>query len=93
MTREELTTAIVSIKVDTLTCWNIYFNKRAIGDYTSSIQQLEYLRALDIYLRVLDYYYSLDEEASLTDITTEDIQNTIEAVIACIRTFKTVYYA
>ena len=94
MTQAELLTTITSIKLDTLEKYSIYFNCLRIDDKSSIKSQKEHLKALDIYIQILDYYYvveALDNEDA-TSITSEEIYNVIEAAISLLRTFKSSYY-
>ena len=94
MTQNELATSITSIKLDTLDKYDIYFDRMRIGDRVSSFHQRECLKALDVYIQILEYCYTIDalNNTDKTPITEEDINNVIEAAVGVLRTFKTVYY-
>lgn len=92
MTQLELQNSIISIKIDTLNLYSIYFNRRRIGDEASAKNQKEFLVALDLYIQILEYYDNSWVDKGNLDITELEIQNVIEAAVALLRTFKTSYY-
>ena len=92
MTQVELQNGIVSIKLETLDLYSIYFNKRKIGDNSSINNQREFLVALDLYIQILEYYDSSWVDKDNLDITEEEIQGVIEAAVTLLRTFKNSYY-
>lgn len=92
MTQLELQNSIISIKIETLDLYSIYFNRRRIGDEVSAKNQKEFLVALDLYIQILEYYNNSWVDKDNLDITELEIQNVIEAAVALLRTFKTSYY-
>ena len=92
MTQLELQNSIISIKIETLDLYSIYFNRRRIGDEVSAKNQKEFLVALDLYIQILEYYDNSWVDKDNLDITELEIQNVIEAAVALLRTFKTSYY-
>lgn len=92
MTQLELQNSIISIKIDTLNLYSIYFNRRRIGDEASAKNQKEFLVALDLCIQILEYYDNSWVDKGNLDITELEIQNVIEAAVALLRTFKTSYY-
>lgn len=92
MTQLELQNSIISIKIETLDLYSIYFNRKRIGDEVSAKNQKEFLVALDLYIQILEYYNNSWIDKDNLDITELEIQNVIEAAIALLRTFKTSYY-
>ena len=92
MTQLELQNSIISIKIETLDLYSIYFNRKRIGDEVSAKNQKEFLVALDLYIQILEYYNNSWVDKDNLDITELEIQNVIEAAVALLRTFKTSYY-
>jgi len=92
MTQLDLQNSIISIKIETLDLYSIYFNRRRIGDEVSVKNQKEFLVALDLYIQILEYYDNSWVDKDNLDITELEIQNVIEAAVALLRTFKTSYY-
>ena len=92
MTQLELQNSIISIKIETLDLYSIYFNRKRIGDEVSAKNQKEFLVALDLYIQILEYYDNSWVDKDNLDITELEIQNVIEAAVALLRTFKTSYY-
>jgi len=92
MTQLDLQNSIISIKIETLDLYSIYFNRRRIGDEVSAKNQKEFLVALDLYIQILEYYDNSWVDKDNLDITELEIQNVIEAAVALLRTFKTSYY-
>ena len=92
MTQIELQNSIISIKIETLDLYSIYFNRRKIGDNSSIKNQKEFLVALDLYIQILEYYDSSWVDKDNLDITEEEIQGVIEAAVTLLRTFKNSYY-
>lgn len=92
MTQLELQNSIISIKIETLDLYSIYFNRKRIGDEVSAKNQKEFLVALDLYIQILEYYNNSWEDKDNLDISELEIQNVIEAAVALLRTFKTSYY-
>jgi len=93
MEKTELYDIILSVKADLLDLYSNYFQKLRIGDANSTTNQVEYFRALDLYVQILEYYYNIWNDKDITLISEKDINNVIEAAVALIRTFKTTYYA
>ena len=92
MTQVELQNSIISIKIETLDLYSIYFNKRKIGDNSSIKNQREFLVALDLYIHILEYYDNSWVDKDNLEITEEEIQGIIEAAVTLLRTFKNSYY-
>ena len=92
MTLIELQNSIISIKIETLALYSIYFNRRKIGDEVSAKNQKEFLVALDLYIQILEYYEGSWVDKDNLDITEKEIQGVIEAAVTLLRTFKTSYY-
>jgi hypothetical protein len=92
MTQVELQNSIISIKIETLDLYSIYFNKRKIGDNSSIKNQREFLVALDLYIQILEYYDNSWVDKDNLEITEEEIQGVIEAAVTLLRTFKNSYY-
>lgn len=92
MTQLELQNSIISIKIETLDLYSIYFNRKRIGDEVSAKNQKEFLVALDLYIQILEYYNNSWVDKDNLDISELEIQNVIEAAVALLRTFKTSYY-
>lgn len=88
MTQSDLYNSLISIKIDTLDCYSIYFNKRKIGDRRSFVTMKEQLIALDIYIQILDWYYLSWVDKDNLEVTEEDITNVIETAIGILRTFN-----
>ena len=86
MTKEQLKDALDSIVLETLYAYDKYFLSMQIGGGKASIRMREMLRALNIYIMVLEYYYYVDEDK--TAIEEEDINNTIEEANGLLRTFN-----
>lgn len=86
MTKEQLKETLDSIVLETLYAYDKYFASMQIGGGKSSVRMREVLRALDIYIMVLEYYYYIDTEK--TAITELDINNTIEEANGLLRTFN-----
>ena len=86
----DLEAALASIKMDTLNMYTLYFNKRKIGSNTSANYMRESLKALDIYIGILEYYTNIDE--SLSAITEDEIKNVVEAAVTLIKTYNSIYY-
>ena len=92
MTQLELQNSIISIKIEILDLYSIYFNRKRIGDEVSAKNQKEFLVALDLYIQILEYYDNSWVDKDNLDISELEIQNVIEAAVALLRTFKTSYY-
>lgn len=92
MTQLKLQNSIISIKIETLDLYSIYFNRKRIGDEVSAKNQKEFLVALDLYIQILEYYDNSWVDKDNLDITELEIQNVIGAAVALLRTFKTSYY-
>lgn len=92
MTQLELQNSIISIKIETLDLYSIYFNRKRIGDEVSTKNQKEFLVALDLYIQILEYYNNSWVDKDNLDISELEIKNVIEAAVALLRTFKTSYY-
>ena len=61
MTNTELANTIASLKVQHLDCYHTYFTKMGIGSIVTGNRQREVLKATDLYLQVLEYYYNIPE--------------------------------
>ena len=86
MTKEQLKDTLDSIVLETLYKYDIYFASMQIGGGRSSIRMREMLKALHIYITVLEYYYYVDVDK--TAIDEDDINNTIEEANGLLRTFN-----
>jgi hypothetical protein len=86
MTKEELKLTLDSIVLETLYNYDKYFQSMQIAGGKSSMRMREMLRALHIYIMVLEYYYYIDVDK--TAITENDINNTIEEANGLLRTFN-----
>ena len=94
MTNNELNTAILSIKNQVLDCNKIYLDKMSIGSRTSTDRQREVLRAVDIYIFILNYHYAiaLAGNTDETVITEDDILEIISESTKLLSTFQSSYY-
>ena len=94
MTNNELNTAILSIKSQVLDCNKIYLDKMSIGSRISTDRQRELLRAVDIYIFILNYYYAiaLAGNTDETVITEDDILGIIAESTKLLSTFQSSYY-
>lgn len=92
MTKQELENVIISIKVETLSCWDIYFQYKKIGDANTYLVLKEYVIALNMYIDVLDYIYNSWEYLDKLGILAADINDCIFAALDCIKTFNAKYY-
>jgi len=94
MTNGELNTAILSIKMQTLDCNKIYLDKMSIGSRITTDRQRELLRAVDIYIFILNYYYNIaiNGNTDETVITEDDILTIIGESTKLLNTFQSSYY-
>lgn len=94
MTNNELNTAILSIKNQVLDCNKIYLDKMSIGSRITTDRQREVLRAVDIYIFILNYYYAiaLVGNTDETVITEDDILEIISESTKLLSTFQSSYY-
>ena len=95
MTISTLDDVIYTSKKELLALNSIYVNKTLIGSKFSMSRQIELLKAIDIYLDVMEYYLDIMDigQESLTLIETGDVDNVVELVVQCISSFKKSYYA
>ena len=95
MTISTLDDVIYTSKKELLALNSIYINKTLIGSKFSMSRQIELLKAIDIYLDVMEYYLDIMDigQESLTLIETGDVDNVVELVVQCISSFKKSYYA
>ena len=89
MVSGDLYTGILGITVSYIELTEQYFQNLTIGDAVSIRKQRELLRALYIYLQVLNYYYLGDSKGSLKE---EDINFLLSESMRMINLFKTSYY-
>ena len=95
MTTSTLNNVIYTSKKELLAINRIYINNSLIGSKFSMSRQIEQLKAIDIYLDVLEYYYDVMDlgQESVTLIKPGDIDNVVELIVQCISSFKKSYYA
>lgn len=95
MTDLELNTAILSIKTQMLSCNNPYLKRMSIGAKVTTDRQREVLRAVDIYLYIMDYYASIPEAVrdDESPITEDDVLTIIAESTKLLDTFQSGYYA
>ena len=95
MTISTLDNVIYTSKKELLTINSIYIRKSLIGSKFSMSRQIELLKAIDIYIDILEYYYDVmdAEQESATLISSSDIDNIVELIVQCISSFKKSYYA
>ena len=95
MTISTLDDVIYTSKKELLALNSIYINKTLIGSKFSMSRQIELLKAIDIYLDVMEYYLDIMDigQESLTLIETGDVDNVVELVVQCIKKKKKSYYA
>ena len=95
MISQTLADVVYTSKLRLLTLNSTYINKSLIGSKFTMSRQIELLKAMDIYIDILEYYYDI-QVASVTDQTalqSTDIDNIVELVSQCISSFKNSYYA
>lgn len=95
MTDLELSDVITSLKVQHLTCYNIYFKKMAIGSIVTGARQREIFKATDLYIQILEYYanipeYVRDDESPISE---SEVQTIIAEATKLFNTFQSHYYA
>ena len=95
MTISTLDNVIYTSKKELLALNSIYIRKSLIGSKFSMSRQIELLKAIDIYIDILEYYYDVmdAEQESATLISSSDIDNIVELIVQCISSFKKSYYA
>jgi hypothetical protein len=95
MTNNELNLTILSLKESTLIAHKTYFDKCSIGSSTTTSRQRAYLKAVNIYIRILDYYYGIpeSEREDTSPITEDEILDVIAQADKLLDTFKSSYYA
>ena len=95
MTISTLDDVIYTSKKELLTINGVYVNNSLIGSKFSMSRQIELLKAIDIYLDILEYYYDVMDsgQESVTLIKPGDIDNVVELIVQCISSFKKSYYA
>ena len=95
MTNQTLADVIYTSKLRLLSLNSTYINKSLIGSKFSMSRQIEILKAMDVYVDILEYYYDI-QVAGVTDETallSTDVDNLVELVTQCISSFKPSYYA
>lgn len=95
MTNQTLADVVYTSKLRLLSLNSTYIKKSLIGSKFTMFRQIEILRAMDIYVDILEYYYDI-QVAGVTDETallSTDIDNLVELVTQCISSFKPSYYA
>lgn len=94
MTDAELSTTISSLKIQHLACYHTYFAKMSIGSIITGNRQREVLKATDLYLQVLDYYYSIPEAKKATEspITEDEVLDVIAECTKLFDTYQNQYY-
>ena len=95
MTNQTLADVIYTSKVRLLSLNSTYIKKSFIGSKFTMSRQIELLKAIDIYIDILEYYYDIqvDGNTDQTTLLSTDIDNIVELVTQCISSFKTSYYA
>jgi len=95
MTDLELADTIISLKIQHLTCYHTYFTKMSIGSIITGGRQREILKATDLYLQVLDYYYGIPEDKKVLEspITEDEVLDLIAECTKLFDTFQNQYYA
>lgn len=95
MTNQTLADVVYTSKLRLLTLNSTYINKSLIGSKFTMSRQIELLKAMDVCIDILEYYYDI-QVAGVTDQTallSMDIDNIVELVSQCISSFKNSYYA
>lgn len=94
MTNAELNTTILSFKDSLLVCYKSYFDKMSIGSITTGARQRTSLKVINIYIKILDYYYSIPEivREDTSPITEDEILVIIGEADKLLSTFKSSYY-
>lgn len=94
MTNAELNTAILSIKSQLLDCTKTYFDKMGIGSKITTDRQRELLKAVDIYIGILDYYYNIPEAVREDEspITEDEVLGIIAEASKVLNTYQSSYY-
>lgn len=95
MTEAQLTNTILSLKNQYLEANSTYINKIAIGSIITGDRQRESLKAVDIYLLILDYYSGIDSTVREDEspVTEEEILVIIAETTKLLNTFQSSYYA
>ena len=90
----ELQNAILSTKSQLLDCTKIYFDKMGIGSKITTDRQRELLKAVDIYIGILDYYYNIPETVREDEspITEDEVLTIIAESTKLLDTFQLAYY-
>ena len=94
MTNNELNLIILSLKESSLIAHKTYFDKCSIGSIITINRQRLSLKAVNIYIRILDYYYSIPEaeREDTSPITEDEISEIISQADKLLDTFKNSYY-
>ena len=95
MTNQTLADVVYTSKLRLLSLNSTYIKKSLIGSKFTMSRQIELLKAMDIYIDILEYYYDI-QTSGVTDETallSTDIDNVVELVTQCISSFKPSYYA
>jgi hypothetical protein len=95
MTNTELATTIASLKVQHLACYHTYFSKMSIGSITTGNRLREVHKATDLYLQVLDYYYSIPDAVKEDEspITEDEVLELIAECTKLFNTYQNQYYS
>ena len=95
MNLQTLNDVIYTSKKELLSINRTYINKSLIGSKFSMTRQIEIIKAIDIYIDILEYYYDVLDinQADLTSIKSDDVDNVVELIVQCISSFKKSYYA
>ena len=94
MTNAELNTAILSLKSQMLDCTKTYFDKMSVGSRITTDRQRELLKAVDIYIGILDYYYNIPETVREDEspITEDEVLGVIAEASKVLSTYQSSYY-
>ena len=95
MTNQTLADVVYTSKLRLLSLNSTYIKKSLIGSKFTMSRQIELLKAMDIYIDILEYYYDI-QTSGVTDETallSTDIDNVVDLVTQCISSFKPSYYA
>ena len=95
MTNQTLADVIYTSKVRLLSLNSTYIKKSFIWSKFTMSRQIELLKAMDIYIDILEYYYDIQVagDTDQTALLSTDIDNIVELVTQCISSFKISYYA
>lgn len=90
----ELQNTILSIKSQMLDCVKIYFDKMGIGSRVTTDRQRELLKAVDMYIGILDYYYNIPKvvREDESPITEDEVLGIIAEATKVLSTYQSSYY-